>query len=308
MEDLFGHNRKRIMPKTAEVESYIYHSIPSDRDDYRGIKDTSFGLEDIDSPIIKQGSLSGNSNVLTLLGSGIPKIDPYIYNSISSAHGRYREIDLEELSLLSKMTGDEFKGISTKLPANVPNLTMTEFKNLRNMLTAVVNIADKQIINTLEAVSQICSTEYGIEESLKYFLDTASELSSLVADVTAENRDVDNNLRYVGEDNNQLVQIEMVQEDIEAAIIVYRDCIDHINNLRFDITRILSYIQNIVAHCIRIEEVYNQFTPMGRPSKGRLATFASDIEKIPHILEMCMYSVLSTTRYLDAIILLNKNR
>lgn len=300
MEDLFGHRIRPIMPKTKAVEDHIYNPQPSDRDDYRGIKDTDFSLECFSVGLEEQGYLKSGIRPLNVMGDGVPKIDPYTYESIGNSCRRVRLSGQDEIQELIELTGEQFAAISCRIPEEYQNITYDAFKLLSVAVSSVATLSDRVMAETLEAIAEVCSTEFDAAVAVKNLLDINETLESVCDAVLVDGRNQGTGCYPIGSRSNE-AQLQMVQEDFEASMQLFKETLARIGDIEKDILNITCHTQNIIAHCMRIEGSYDQFTIEGRPTRGKLARFARDIEKVLVVLDTFLYTLLYTCEFTNAI-------
>lgn len=303
MEDLFGHRIRPIMPKTRAVEDHMYHKSPADQHDYRGIKDTSFGLEDFEPALKERGYLKSHTGPIEVLGAGVPKIDPYTYESISSNCRRIRKPSFEDITALTKLSADQFQRISSKVPNDFINMTPSAFTFLRDSIATVSVLTETFIDDVLEATSELCSTEFDVQIALTTFTQVSEKLGSLCDEVLVEHNHRVNECYHVG--GKLEGQLYMGQEDFEACMLSFSESLARTGNYEKDVLNVSCKVQNIIGHCIRIEREYNQFTPVGRVSKGKLSRFAKDVEKVLFVLDRYTSILLETCNFVNIMVGLN---
>lgn len=305
MEDLFGHNRRPLMPRTAELERTIYHNSQSEAEDYRGIKDMDFGLEVFSMALEKRGYLKSTTRTLDLLGTGIPKIDSYIYESITTAHGRLFIPGFDDIQRLIDMSGDDFESLANDVPSDYAYMSPLRFKYLNDLAVAVETLNQTMIDEVLQAVAEVCSTEFDISTALTNFASVGDKLEGLVDDILAEQRNCGNEI-YIGGGNNK-TRLHMVQEDFEATMVCFKETLPLTEYLDKQVLNISCKVQNIIGHCIRIERDYGQFTDEGRPTRGKLGRFARAVEKVPYLLDRYLQTLVDTSMFVNTIIGLHKD-
>lgn len=305
MDDLFGHRQPVHMPKTRAVEDRLYQAIPSDFDDYRGIKDTDFSLEDFKESFEQRGYLTGRPITPYVLGSFLPKIDLYVYESIGSSYQRLHLPGFDDLQLLTEMDAETFNKIACRIPTEYSKLDVALFNRVTLMCETVERWNDGLIADVLEAIAEVCSSEYEIPVALKNFETVSAQLETMCDEVLVDNENRANSVYAI--DSTKEAQLQMVQEDFDAAMTILKELQQHTGTLGQDILNITCLTQNIIGHCIRIEGVYGQFTDEGRPTKGKLTRFARNVEKILQVLDTYLHHLVQVTNFANAMIGL-KNR
>lgn len=300
MEDLFGHRVRPIMPKTKAVEDQMYNTQPSDREDYRGIKDTDFSLECFSVGLEERGYLKSGSRPLNIMGDGIPKIDTYTYESIGNSCRRIRLTGQDEIQELIELTGEQFAAISCRVPEEYESITYENFKLLSVAVSSVVTLNNSVIADTLEAISEVCSTDFDAVVAVKNLLDISESLESVCDTVLVDGRNNGTSCYPIGSRSNE-IQLQMTQEDFEASMIILKETLPRTGDIKEDILNITCNVQNIIAHCIRIERDYEQFSIEGRPTRGKLARFARDIERVFLVMDNYLYTLLYICEFTNTI-------
>lgn len=300
MEDLFGHRIRPIMPKTKAVEDRLYNAQPSDYDDFRGIKDTDFSLECFTPSLEERGYLKSRPNQLNIMGQGVPKIEAYAYESIGNSSRRIRLSGQDEIQELIELTGEQFAAISCRVPEEYQNITHDDFKFLRDVVSSVVTLNNSVIADTLEAVAEVCSTEFEPAIAMKNFLEASESLGSVCDTVLVDGHSNGTGCVPIGGHSKE-IQLQMTQEDFEASMILLKETLPRTGDIKEDILNITCNVQNIIAHCMRIERDYEQFSIEGRPTRGKLARFARDIERVFSVLDIYLYTLLYTCEFTNTI-------
>lgn len=306
MDDLFGHRNVEIMPKTKALEAQLYKETPADREDYRGIKDMSFGIEEFQSEIENRGYLNAKPGPPILLGSGVPAIDSYIYTSIKLSYDRIFKPEFDEITKLKNMSGDDYKDIVNVFPSSSPNLTIDTFEKLEFMTTNFHILTDGLVDDVLEAVSEVCFTEFDVGISLAAFRKTSAVFEELCDNTMAILQETER-----GSGSREIsfyegtTRLNILQEDLDASLDLYTKVWERLGQLDRDVLNLLCKVQNITAHCIRIERDYNQFTPLGRPTKGELARFASSVTALVTIIDMYLNTLQMASNFVNVLIYLN---
>ena len=298
MEDLFGHRQRPIMPKTKALEDYIYQGQPIDK------KDMNFSLEDYD-PILAEKEYLKSNNAVIVLGTGIPKIEPYTYESISGSYRRLRKTGLDDIQVLIDLDAETFNKIACRIPSEYVAISPASFLMLNKCIEMVAVLSDGFMADTLEAVSEVCSTEFDIDRANQRFLEISEKLGSICDNVLVENQNRVNECYQIG--SSPEGQLAMGQSDFEYSMNLLATALQRSHQLDTDILNITCFTQNIIANCMRIERDYNQFTPLGRPTLGKLSRFARDVEKVPQVLDLLLHVMVETCGFANTMIGL-KNR
>lgn len=298
MEDLFGHNRKPIMPRTREIEEHMYRGIPSDAEDYRGIKDMDFSLEDF-AMGLEQGYLKSNSSFMNLFGSTVPKVDTYFIEEIDSQWRRLNTIGLDDLQILHDLDAETFEKAACNVRGSVTRVTPNTFYMFRDATTAVERLSDGIMDDMLEAISQVCHSDFEPEKAANRFIEQAQILEGICDEVLLKHQGRYDEVVCL-EDGTE--RLNMVQTDFDMCVTLLTEYLPRNNNLDKDILNIACKLQNITAHCIRINKDSEQYKPIGKPSLGKLSRFAADIEKIPSIIGSLMHSMSICCNLMNSIL------
>lgn len=276
MDDLFGHRRKPIMPKTQHLEA---HLLGTPCDTKLGI-----GLEDIlGSPQIPERRNE-------LLGSQVPKIDMYLYEGINDYYRTYTCVSNETLKALKELNNDDFKQMCLNVEVNGNHISIATIEQLTAHLKAVTQLSESLMDEILTSIGGVCNTDVDPAEAVVSFKQHAVMFSEVLDESTVVyGLSLGNHgMSY----SKPSVSIE--QSDFEHMVTLMLECNQLAINLDDSTLKISCVLQNIIAHCIRIENDRLQFTSEGKPSKGAMARFSKDVTMIPQLM-LNTYCLLQTS-------------
>lgn len=281
MEDLFGHNRKPIMPKTAEIEEFVYRTV-DEENSYRGIKDTTFGIESEAGIIATTGFLTSRSSAMGTMRDFVPNPEGYIMGQLHHTLNDTNPINTAEIQRLTLLNDGQYKTLVSKLPENAQDVTINTLKAYEKMLNCIRTLSDIVLPEAIEIYRRICAEGYEWDNQRQDFKEAELKLISVIDSIDVQRAEIDGT--FYG--SMEPADSSITQEEFNNYMPTFiSDALPHALNLRKDISAIMGQINILVGECLRINEAWHEMDKMTRPDYTLLKRYAGSIEKVPGVLE-----------------------
>lgn len=297
MEDLFGHNRKPHMPRTAAIEAHVYQS-PDEANSYRGIKDMDFGIESATVEINSRGLFKSRNSPMGTMRDFVPNPEGYFMEQLHHTMNDTNGINIAEVQRITALNDGQYKTLMAKLPENASGVTIETLKAYGEMLNSIRTLVDTVLPETIEVYRKVCVEGYDWDQQQNDFLAAELKMVSVLDEIDVKRSEMDGAFYGSMEPSDSRI----VKEQFDAfAPILISDILPHALGLRKDISAIMGQLNILVGECLRVNDAWHCTSKLTRPSYTPLKRFATTIEKIPGALDIMVSSQRHVFKYLTCL-------
>lgn len=274
MEDLFGHRRQKKTEENLSVSLESHSEFPGN---HRSIKS------------------HGRSSVL--FSTFVPRIEGYELESLNELYASIPVTDVTQFEKLRSMSPENYEKASKNMYVELADLMPRHFDNTRAAVHSVGDLSRVLIDDILQSISEVCDGSLDGDVVKRKFKDVSYKLTGLLDDIFYE-RETNGLLHHRDEKST----LKMVQMDFDECVVTAKEALVCSADMDKMILNIVCKVENIKAHLIRINMVYDQYTEVGRPTRGALTRFCKDIERIYELLRITLHLLNRTSEFMNTMI------